>query len=113
MATVLAVKLFLRAVVGAAVLVLAPLWLLPASPPAGACACDAGQIAENRFVTARVEAPSAVLPAAEGTDAELGDDEGNRISIPWVVGSTVVVLVVIFGAGVLVDRRFRAQRPHR
>jgi hypothetical protein len=51
--------------------------------------------------------------AAAKLQARLQAAEASRYSLPWLVALTVAVAVLLFGIGVLLDRRRLARRPRR
>ncbi len=51
--------------------------------------------------------------AAAKLQARLQAAEATRYSLPWLVALTVSVAVLLFGIGVLLDRRHLARRPQR
>ena len=51
--------------------------------------------------------------AAAKMQARLQAAEAKRYSLPWLVALTVAVAVLLFGIGVLLDRRRLARRPQR
>lgn len=72
------------------------------------------QIAElqRQLVQSRLDTEVSNAAAAK-LQARLQAAEASRYSLPWLVALTVAVAVLLFGIGVLLDRRRLARRPRR
>ena len=72
------------------------------------------QIAElqRQLVQSKIDTQASNAAAAK-LQARLQAAEASRYSLPWLVALTVAVAVLLFGIGVLLDRRRLARRPRR
>ncbi len=67
---------------------------------------------QRQLVQSRLDTEVSNAAAAK-LQARLQAAEASRYSLPWLVALTVAVAVLLFGIGVLLDRRRLARRPRR